>query len=247
MKVPTVRVVCLKGQDGFSLVELAVVLFVTGLLLQASLAPLGERLNQRRHVDSLAQLREVRQHLRAHWVSHGFLPCPTLLAVSSSTNTGSGAKNTCAVAAGGLPAAALAMVGPIDASGALLDPWDRPLRYQVSQLDVNEANFPNTPDWTTPGELSRVAFTTLQADLSVCREVHSDACQGPMFQSNDLVAVVVSDGRTDFAREQTNRDDDKQFLSAPFSLEPTSGFDDHVIWLSRSELIYHALQAGWLP
>lgn len=228
-----------RSEHGFSLVELAIVLFIMGLLVQASIEPLGRRLEHKRQGDAAAQLRQVQEHLRAYWVSYGHLPCP----VTESIDTESG----CIRGTGGVPAAELSIVGAVSTAGELLDPWGRALGYSVSLTDVNAGESPNTPDWLTSGEISRVMFTDLEADLVVCLEALPNGCVTSNDLSADLVAVVVSSGSKTTLREQDNRDGDLHYISAPYSSAQPHEFDDQLIWLGRSELIYLALQAGWLP
>jgi len=97
------------------------------------------------------------------------------------------------------------------------------------------------------GEISRVMFTDLQADLVVCLEALPNSCGASNDLSADLVAVVVSGGLKNTLREQDNRDSDLSYIGAPYSSAQPNEFDDQLIGLGRSELIYLALQAGWLP
>ncbi len=229
---------------GFSLLELTIVLFIMGLLLQVSIEPLATRLESQRRTQSVEQLQMVQQHLRAHWVSHGHLPCPIVSARPISNNA---ASRSCQNAVGGLPANELTIVGSVNKWGELLDPWGRSLRYHVSLTDVNHDQNPNTPDWLTAGEISTVSFTELTADLSVCRAALDASCNESHQVASDIVAVVISTGSKDTEKEQDNRDNDNFYISAPFSTADAFRFDDQVIWLGRSELIYFALTSGWLP
>ena len=232
----------LSTQYGFSLIELTVVLFIMGLLLHVSIEPLGARLDNQRRLQSVEQLRQIRQQLRSHWVSYGYLPCPI-----ASVSLGSNNVTGCQHAVGGVPANTLSMVGAANERGELLDPWGQALRYHVSLADVNQANSPNTPDWVTAGEIAEVTFTELEADLSVCREALAGACAQANQAAADIVAVIVSAGSENFARERDNRDSDNRYISAPYSTAESYRFDDQLIWLGRSELIYFALESGWLP
>ena len=231
--------------NGFSLVELAIVLFIMGLVLQSSIEPLGMRLEHKRRSQATEQLRQVQQHLRAYWVSYGHLPCP----VTSGSNAALvvDSNQLCLSGVGGVPAGELSIVGAVSAAGELLDPWGGALKYTVSLSDVNAIDSANTPDWLTPGEISNVRFTELIADLAVCRESLPGSCASSNDLAADVVAIVVSNGSDNFAREEDNHDGDLQYIVAPYSSSQPDEFDDQLIWLGRSELIYLALQAGWLP
>ncbi len=234
---------------GFSLVELSMVLFILGLMLQMNIEPIAGRLENRRRSESLDQLKLVQQHLRAHWVSYGFLPCPLPLVATENSPAISPIQSggVCLDGVGYVPANTLSIIGPLDDQGALLDPWGRALRYHVSMSDVNQVTQPNTPDWVTAGELSSNLFTELNADLTVCRLVTELRCERADQAAADIVAVVVSQGSNDSAREAGNRDADRQFVSAAYSMSGDYAFDDQLVWLGRSELILLALESGWLP
>lgn len=226
---------------GFSLIELTIVLIVIGLMLQAGVEPLGQRIEHKRRLEASDQLALVHQHLKAYWVSYARLPCP----VQPLSSSGSG--NACHEANGGLPANSLGIVGHVNSAGALLDPWNKPLSYSVSLSDVDVAENPNSPDWLTSETLSTVNFTHLVADLSVCREALAGTCSRASEAANDIAVVVISSGLYDTERERDNRNGDRNFINAPYSSAEDYAFDDQLIWLGRSELIYLALQAGWLP
>jgi len=230
---------------GFSLIELTIVLVVVGLMLQASVSPLGHRIEHKRRLSASDQLALVHQHLKAYWVTHARLPCPVHQTRPSGISLGE--NNECGQATGGLPANLLGIVGPVNSAGALLDPWSKPLMYSVSLSDIDAAENPNSPDWLTPDTLSTLNFTNLVADLSVCRDALAGTCSRTSEAAADIVAVVVSSGLNETDREQDNRDGDQRFISAPYSTAEEYAFDDQLIWLGRSELIYLALQVGWLP
>ena len=63
-------------QNGFSLIELAVVMMIMGLLLGGLLAPLGSR-NQQQRLDIVeSDLEAIKAALISYAVRHGRLPCP---------------------------------------------------------------------------------------------------------------------------------------------------------------------------
>jgi len=229
-------------QVGFSLIELSIVLIVLGLILKASVEPIGQRIEHQRRLQAHEQLKAVHQHLKAHWVSYAHLPCPV-----SSQSQRLTSINVCKESSGGLPANSLGIIGPVNPSGALLDPWNRPLSYSVSLTDIDASENPDTPDWLTPSTLATINFTRLQAGLTLCREALEGSCSSASEAAADIVAVVVSTGMRNTEREGDNRDNDQSFISAPFSSARAYAFDDQLIWLGRSELIYLALQSGWLP
>jgi len=65
-----------KRSAGFSLVEIAIVLVVLGVLAQAALRPLSALDASRKERQLIQELDMIRDALLAHLVSYGSLPCP---------------------------------------------------------------------------------------------------------------------------------------------------------------------------
>lgn len=65
-----------KFEMGFTLVEMAIVLSIIGLLLGGLLATLSTQVNQRQYSDAKAQLEEIREVLLGYVVMYKKFPCP---------------------------------------------------------------------------------------------------------------------------------------------------------------------------
>ena len=65
-----------RRERGFSLVELAVVLTIMGLLLAGLAMPLRARIDQQRHDSTAQQLVDIRAALQGHALANDALPCP---------------------------------------------------------------------------------------------------------------------------------------------------------------------------
>ena len=237
--------------DGFTLVELAIVLVVLGTLARALLAPLGERLERRRHDESRDRLEEVRRALVGHLVTRGVLPCPlssddasTPVSVEEGTPS-----RPCRRGSGHVPAAVLGVAGPLDANGALLDGWGRPLRYGVTLASDDRAGTPALADWLVPGEMPIVGLERLGADLSLCRVTASGDCPRRATRADALAFVVLSTGAdaTPDGLGGENLDGDRVYALVPPSVAPGAAFDDLLVWGSRDELAYWLVRAEWLP
>lgn len=88
-----------KRQAGFSLVELALVLMIVGLLTAGTLSALSSQREQVKYADSEQALVQTKQALLSFLVVNGFLPCPD--------STGDGLENrsnqACDAVAGEVP------------------------------------------------------------------------------------------------------------------------------------------------
>ena len=62
--------------QGFTLIELAMVLFILGLLLSSFLAPLAARVEQRERNETEIQLEEIKDVLFGYVIRQGQFPCP---------------------------------------------------------------------------------------------------------------------------------------------------------------------------
>lgn len=243
--------ILLHHQRAFTLVELSLVLLILGLLTRSLLTPLaGARtlLNQRVTAD---QLESVRESLIGHVVANGALPCPL---PSSSLDplvpqVGQTALSECSVAVGGLPASTLGLAGATDEHGQLLDVWNRPYRYAVS-LDSNaEKGDVDLPDWTTPGEATRVGMRELEAAITVCSQPHAGKCPQRSVRANNVVFVVLSLGPDDSpaGSQAENLDDDQEYLLQDESIDQATLYDDQLIWSTAADIMYWMLRSGWLP
>ena len=237
---------------GFSLVEIAIVLAILGLLTRAVLVPLGSLRETRREHEARSLVETAREALIASAVAHGTLPCPVPATgtdpIVGRRGNGAvsrvgdrGARVACPSRRGGLPAVALALPGPIDAAGAALDPWGRALTYALS------------PDEAAGGTTASRAGDGSDAGggaLVACRVAGRGPCPAREVRAADLAFVVLSHGADPSATglqggNASGRGD--TFTLAPRSTVPAHRFDDLLAWGSRAELAWWRLRAGHPP
>jgi type II secretory pathway pseudopilin PulG len=131
---------------GFTLAEIAIVLFIMLLLLGGLLVPLSAQIEIRSMTEAQRTLADVREALLGFAVSRRRLPCPATDGSPGTTNTrgqesfsvgGDASTGACAsFYAGFVPAAALGLT-PTDTEGFLVDPWRNRIRYAVFAGDIN--------------------------------------------------------------------------------------------------------------
>ncbi len=235
---------------GFSLVEIAIVLVVLGVLAQATLIPLSA-LNETRKERQLAhELELIRDALIAHLISYGEFPCPL---ARSRAHTGRGLlyrpeSGSCHLR-GWVPTASMALDIASDAGGAALDPWGRPYVYGLSDADNAARGAQGRADWSSAAEISAVGIADLRGTLTICRD-NSDPCNATAVSANDLVFVVLSHGSDASASDLQSlntRDSGDVFTLAPRSAVDGHRFDDALVWASRSEAVWWLLRAHRLP
>jgi prepilin-type N-terminal cleavage/methylation domain-containing protein len=66
----------LKNKSGFTLVEMAMVLFIVSLLLGGLLVPFATKLEQERRNTTTITLNDIKESLLGYAVINGRLPCP---------------------------------------------------------------------------------------------------------------------------------------------------------------------------
>lgn len=234
---------------GFTLVEMAMVLMIVGLLLGGLIPTLTTQMESQRISGTRRSLEEIQQALIGFAIINGRLPCPAEPATTTG-QAGAGIERTppctSSNSIGVLPWATLG-VNETDA-------WGNRYTYRVS------SDFADAVGSTTYGGCTPVPTPT-QASFAVCStgnvNVRSAATGGTSI-AIDVPAVVISHGRNGYgahtrqgtqlgagsdADEQENSDDDTSYVSHT----PTPGFDDEVMWLSGSILLNRMVTAGRLP
>ena len=121
---------------GFSLIELAVVLVIIGLMLGGLLVPLSTQMENDRRKETAATLELIREALIGYAIINKKLPCPDTNADGRENCTGPVPNGT----PSGLPYADLG-VSPVDA-------WGNPFSYAVS------SNFTTLIDKTSVGNIN---------------------------------------------------------------------------------------------
>ena len=243
--------------SGFTLVEMAIVLVIVGLLLGGLLMPLSAQIEQRRIGETQKALEEIKEALIGFAVANGRLPCPAIATIASGApNAGLEACNggtfgnctQCANTAGVFPWATLSV--------SETDAWSWRFSYRVtnffSQGITQPLGLGCIPD-TLPTKASFALCSP--GDNNVCPS--NAGCPATTIAST-IPAIVVSHGKNGAgayntqgtlipvstnADEAANSDGNTNFVSHT----PTSTFDDLVTWLSPHILFNRMVTAGKLP
>ena len=231
-----------RTQQGFTLVEIAIVLVIVGLMIGGLVTPLSAQLEQRRVGDTQKALDDAREALIGFALRNGYLPCP---AVSASNGLEDRSENRCRGErrVGYLPWATLGV--------GRLDGWNRILGYSV-----------------TPAFSDSVLLFTLKTprDITIATRDAAGRLQA-LTENNDIPAVLISFGKNGYGgfSDQNTRiadlgagnEDEKLNLqsgTALISRDPSedpraSGgtFDDMVLWISPNILYNRMVAAQRLP
>ena len=219
----------MKKQGGFSLIEMAIVLVVVGLLLGGALIPLSIQVEKKDRDITINQLSDMREALIGFALTNGYLPCPD--------TDGDGLMNraaTCAASEGGFPW--------VDLGVGAQDAWGQPFTYRVT------AEFADT----TPGAFGATCTPPLPPfnSFSLCSDGDITVldASGGNFVATGIPAIIISHGKnwalTTSLDEAENTNGDATLVDTNYSNNNASTFDDLVIWISPNILKSKMLSAG---
>lgn len=229
-----------RRQAGFSLIEVAIVLVIVGLMIGGLVTPLSVQLEQRKVADTQKALDEAKEALTGFALRYGYLPCP---AVSSGNGLEDrrGARCNGEKRAGILPWATLGL--------RKSDSWDNLFRYSV------------TPAFSDSEQLFTLATPR---DISIVTRNGGALVQATAL--NDIPAMIMSHGKNGVgaiseqgqrrAGAQGNNVDERSnavssniFISRAAGTEQQAGgsYDDIVVWLSPNILFNRMVAAQRLP
>jgi len=237
------------SQHGFTLIEIAIVLFIVALLLGGLLPTLSGQVEQRRVTETHKLMAEIKEALTGFAIVNGRLPCPANGAntTGDESTTGAGVTLVCSLTKGVLPWSTLGV--------SETDAWNHRFTYRVSHGATS--NFADGTDGT-----GAACAITVGISFQLCStanlNVVSAAVSGSSVASN-VPAIVVSHGLnglgaypagggtqigTATGDELENSNDNNTFVSHDFA---QNSFDDIVVWISPNILFNRMVSASKLP
>ena len=235
----------LRPAGGFTLVELAVVLVVVGLLMALLLGPLVAQQQQKQIGDTRRQLEDIKESLLGFAMANGRLPCP------ASTTSTTGAED-CSIRIGVLPWSVLGQREN--------DAWGHRFTYAVTPFFADAiaacthtsttADCPNAPTQASfslaaSGDLTLRdgaggAANTLASNLPVLVISHGPAGHGAYLATGSQIPGSTTD-------EAENADADQTFVSRNYDDTAGNEFGHLVAWLPVTTLSNRVVTAGRLP
>lgn len=236
----------LKNHQGFTLVEMAIVLLIMGLILGSGLTVFSSQIESQRIKETQRALEEAKDALIGYAANQTppHLPCPDKTGGVGAGTANDGledftpATGICVAQEGNLPWVTL---GVSDVDG-----WSNRIHYRVTPAFSNR----------TP------AATMTLASAGTLRVCQANGCA--VVTANLVPAVILSYGMNGFGAvnsagnalpaptsanelENTNLDNDFVSRSPSATGAPMGEFDDIVTWLSPNILFNRMVQAGKLP
>lgn len=226
----------MRVRNGFTLVEMAIVLVIIGLLLGGMMMPLSTQMDQRRVSETQKALDEINQALIGYAVTNKNFPCPAI----SATNGSEGARTNgvCDNRVGLLPWATLGV--------SQVDAWGYIFRYSVT---------PAFTDSGTPFTLATSGNIDIRNDNSatiiataVPAVVMSVGKNG--YYGTTTSGATMPDAPATNADERTNgAAAGTTFVSKIITANtaaPGGAFDDIVTWVTPGILFNRMVAAGQL-
>jgi len=211
------------NQTGFTLVEMAIVLVIVGLLISGLLIPLGVQRDVKDYAETRAELTEIREALIGFALSHSatdgnpYLPCPD----TDGDGNENRAAGVCSTVSGVFPWVTLGL--------GQTDNWYNQYLYRVTGVYAN----------------SNVGFTlTPSGDNTIINTV------GGLNVATGIPVVIVSKGKNGNGAstdELENTDGDDTFVSKEQIDVAANAFDDVVVWVPTTIIVNRMVTAGRLP
>ncbi len=210
-----------KLAQGFTLIEMSIVLVIIGFILGSFLTLTSAQMEQMKIKKANDDLFSIKEALMGYVLTNGVFPCPD--------NNQDGVADLCtsslntAATEGGLPWSALGVPAK--------DPWGRYYQYRVNNA------------FTIPFTLS-----TIGSGVGLIRVCKDSSCMG--VEASNVPLVVYSKGRNAAINPASNSDEsensdlDSTFVSRDFT---ENGFDDLLMWISSNVLMNRMVSVGKLP
>lgn len=235
-----------KYKSGFTLVEMAVVLVIIGLLIGGMLSPLSVQLEQRNYSETLRAMDEAREALIAYGMSRGYLPCPAISGQNGAEDRDATGLCTLNKRVGFLPWAELGL--------PKLDSWGHLYRYSVTLTYANK----NLKISVIPAATQDITITTRNATGTLINLSNLDAIPAVIMSfGKNAGGATNNDGTVVTNTSTTNVDEGsnvsiigRKFISRDISENSsiTGGeFDDIVMWLSPNIYLNRMVSVGQLP
>ena len=240
-------------QRGFTLIEIAMVLFIVALLLAGLMPAINAQLDQQRTNETLKRMSEIKEALIGFAISQGRLPCS---ADGTKILGQAGYGTERASCSAGI---AYGVVPWITLGTSETDAWGNRFTYRVT------SDFADTTDGTSN---STTCSTTAGVSFQLCSTITGPtnlltiqtSASGTVIASK-IPVIIISHGKNGYGAYTTkgtvnsvpagNLDEvantDHSANVVYVSHSQTTNFDDLVDWISPNILYNRMVAAGRLP
>ena len=264
-------------QSGFTLIEIAVVLVMVGILVGSFIGSITNRIETTRRDNTKKQLEDIKTVLLGFASAYGRIPCPadTTSNGLEQPDGGSDAATPCTLQHGFIPGKTLGINGAYNRDNLVIDSWGNPIRYSVTITDSNAFT-------TLPGGgegISDIGIAALSPDLNICTVLGCPSATETLVSNAPFIILSLGKDGSDFVESITPSVDppttdqgenageeevaanvagenleytvgnDEEFVSRSYSsVDSTAGqFDDLILWVSPYVIYSQMIEAGQLP
>jgi len=264
---------CRRVLGGFTLVEIAVAIFIIAILLGSILVPLTTQVEQRQVSETQKMLEDIKEALIGHAIAKGYLPCPDATSGGGANDgvedfdaatgrciLGTTSGTICPAFPASLLGTNCRAVGNVPWASLGLgasDPWGNRFRYVVDMKFSARS-----PQVGTPFGFASAADLCVGPTAAACATPLPTRLTAP--SPDGAVAVIISHGKngrsainastgaTNTAATSADELDNvggPGYTSRPITaVGSTAGeFDDVVTWLNKYTLFNRMVAAGKLP
>jgi prepilin-type N-terminal cleavage/methylation domain-containing protein len=254
-----------KSGQGFTLIELTIVLFIVSLLLGGILGPLSTRMEVEERNKTELLLEEAKNSLVGFALVNGYLPCPDCN--STTGNCGSagltandGIEDGVDGGAGVSPRAGHTFQSCANEEGNLpwgtlgiseTDAWGNRFHYRVDQTYADDIDGTDETGCEPTTGMSFHICSSGNIDIDNTAPAGVAVAQNVPALVLSLGANVDDAGNPSSTLEVENQDvelvGDPLYVDAPYSKVAANQFDDMLVWITNNTLIYRMVQAEKLP
>ncbi len=237
-------------RSGFTLIEIAIGLFIITILATVLLTPITTQITQAKIHQAKADLDQINEALIGYALAQPVkpsLPCPD---ATIGAGANDGLSDVCGTALGQTVGGNIPWV---TLNVPSVDPWGQRYQYRVNSAYADPAGFSmtmnlsgacNPPGTAGTGNL----FQTTVGQIKIC----GDSACATVLANTNVPAVIFSRGPNGATAptspdEIENIDNDCLFVSRPYSGAAGVEFDDLVVWVSPGLLVSRMVAAQKLP
>ena len=226
-----------RNQKGFSLVEMAVVLVILGLVLATLFAPLAAQRDIKNITGTQASLNQIKEAINGFAILNGRLPCPAKV-MADPSNASYGLEDSALCGQEGLLPWKTLGVPETDEWGThrtlSTDAWIGFWKYRA------DSNYDST---TALFSTNMMASVPAFADNLIVKDTTGNDLTPSAAGTEKPIAIVYSTGKDLLANGQNSGAVDSIYESDANS----AAFDDMLIWITRPVLVNKLVSAGKLP
>lgn len=264
------RTVSTRSQDGFSLVELALGMFILAIVLGALLRPLANQIEQQKYRQTEQDLEQIREALYGYAMANGRLPRPAVSELDGSEaaqcagdntkeKTSVGISGSSESAANGFAKACSGFVPFATLGVARSDAYGKLYMYSVSgRFTVADPplTFGDAGVWRIQTRAGADPTKLVNLAENVVAVVRSFGARnfGRSIQGSDIANDMHGNGDETFNSGTQPGNSALEALTFRYRLPSTQAnpawggvFDDQMVWIPTSLYVRRMVEAGKLP